>query len=123
MPKKPNSCPVVLVVDHAIARSRKMADKLEASGLRAILCDQPLKALGLIRRELPNAVVLEVVMPNRSGFEIAARMQADPALWKIPIIFTSDIQDSAASNHDYFPRPVDMAKLVATLKERIEGES
>ncbi|GAB4343366.1 MAG: hypothetical protein Kow0099_21710 [Candidatus Abyssubacteria bacterium] len=69
---------------------------------------------------MPDAVIVEIVMPVVSGFEIAARMQADPRLSRIPVFFTTDIQNSTSENHDYFPRPFDKDALVRSLKERIE---
>jgi len=112
----------ILVVDSDGARADEVRVILEKAGFACAICEQPLKTLGLIRREMPDAVVLEVVMSGRSGFEIAARMQADPLLWRMPIVFTSDIQDSAGGNHDYFPRPLDGRRLVRTLRARIARE-
>jgi DNA-binding response OmpR family regulator len=99
-----------------------MSDFLRQSGFRTFICRAPLKAMGLLRRERPDAVVLEVILPGLSGFEIAARMQGDPLLERTPIIFTSDIQNSAGGNHDYFPRPLNAQRLVETLRSRISRE-
>jgi len=110
-----------MIVDTDGTRAGKVGALLKQNGFQASVCDQPLKAMGLMRRERPGAVVLEVVMPGRSGFELAARMQADPLLSRTPIVFTSDIQNSAEGNHDYFPRPLDSRRLVETLKKLTAG--
>jgi PleD family two-component response regulator len=108
-----------MIVDTNRSRTGEVAGLLRRSGFHPVVCNAPLRAMGVIRRERPDAVVLEVIMPGRSGFEIAARMQADPRLSRIPLLFTSDIPNSGGGNHDYFPRPLNAQRLVETLKERI----
>jgi PleD family two-component response regulator len=112
----------ILLVDTDEGRAEELAEILRRKNFETILCYYPLKAMATIRRERPDAVILEVIMAGRSGFEIAARMQADPLLARTPIIFTSDIQNSAGGNHDYFPRPIDESRFVETLRNRISRE-
>jgi two-component system response regulator MprA len=112
----------ILLVDTDRVRAEELAKILRRNNFEILLCHYPLKAMAMIRRERPDAVILEVIMAGRSGFEIAAMMQAGPKLSRTPIIFTSDIQNSAGGNHDYFPRPFDKGRLVETLRKRISRE-
>ncbi|UCD57819.1 MAG: response regulator, partial [Candidatus Hydrogenedentota bacterium] len=98
---------------------REIVGYLRENGFRAVACCSPQEALGRIRRELPAAVLVEIVMPKVSGFDIAARMQADRRLSNIPILFISDIQKSDGNDDDYFPKPLDIHALVRALRERI----
>jgi len=109
----------VLVVDADRNRASEIAMHLRESGFHVLTWHSSRDALGCIRHERPDAVVLEVIMPGSSGFEIAARMQADPRLSGIPVFFTTDIQDSSGENHDYFPRPLDVEAFVRALKAKI----
>ena len=68
---------------------------------------------------MPDAVIVEVILPLMSGFDIGARMQADPKLSHIPIFFTTDIQNSDGESLDYFSRPLHMPSLVRALRARI----
>ena len=97
---------------------REVASHLRENGFRVVTFYSSRGALGRIRQELPDAVVLEVIMPGASGFEIAARMQADRRLCDIPIFFTTDIQDSGGENSDYFPRPLDVEAFVNAIREQ-----
>jgi len=117
--EKKKGKPTVVVVDANRAHLDELARHLRANGFHVVSCRSMRGALGQLRRTRPDAVILEVIMPGVSGFELAARMQADVDLSHIPIIFTSDIQNSEGENHDYFPRPLDMDGLVRSLKERI----
>ncbi len=112
----------MLVVDINRGHINELAKCLRKEGFRVVSCSLLRGVLGRIRRERPDAVVVEVILPFMSGFEIAARMQADPRLLDIPIFFTTDIQDSNGENQDYFSRPLDMPCLIAALRRRIAAK-
>ena len=122
MKMRKKQLPKVFVIDIEPARAREIARVIRASGFRVERCLSPRSALARIRREVPAAVVVEVVMAGMSGFEIAARMQADARLSRIPVLFTTDIQSADGENHDYFPRPLNTSAFVETLKSRVSAE-
>lgn len=113
--------PKVLIIDAVPGHVTEISRHLKKHGFRPLSCLSPASALKEMRRLLPDAVIVEIIMPVVSGFEIAARMQADSRLSRIPIFFTTDIQNSTGENHDYFPRPFDKDDLVRSLRERIAG--
>jgi PleD family two-component response regulator len=116
--KNAKNKPKVLIIDVNRSHISEIAGLLRKEGFRVTGCSAPRGVLGQIRRKRPDAVVVEVILPSMSGFEIAARMQADPRLSDIPILFTTDIQNSNGDNQDYFSRPLDMPSLVSALKRR-----
>lgn len=116
--KKRRSKPKILLIDVDLDRIKMIAARLRAEGFSVVGCSTTRGALGRIRREMPDAVIVEVILPTMSGFEIGARMQADPKLWHIPILFTTDIQNSNGQSQDYFSRPLHMPSLVSALRAR-----
>jgi DNA-binding response OmpR family regulator len=122
-PKKTRSTPKVVVVDADHGRAVKMAERLGEEGFEASACSAARGIIGRIRDEAPDALIVEVILPSMSGFEIAARLQADPKLSHIPIIFMTDIQNSNGENLDYFSRPLHMPSLVRALKARTSRKS
>jgi DNA-binding response OmpR family regulator len=117
-PKKTLSKRKVLVVDVDRGRVSKMAGRLRKEGFQVRVSSANRGIIGRIRDEKPDALIVEVILPQMSGFEIAARIQADPKLSHIPIFFTTDIQNSDGGNQDYFSRPLHMPSLVRALKTR-----
>jgi two-component system sensor histidine kinase/response regulator len=113
--------PKVFLIDSDINRVQEMAKVLKSEGFDAIAYNTPRGLLGHMRRELPDAVIMEVILPTKSGFEIAAQMQADQRLSKIPIFFTTDIQDSDDLHEDYFSRPLNLQRLIQAIRKRIEN--
>jgi PleD family two-component response regulator len=123
MAKKITSHPKVLVIDVDRDRLVEVSTKLRKKGFRVSECSTTRGILGRIRREMPDAVIVEVILPLMSGFEIAARLQADVKLSHIPILFTTDIQNSNGENQDYFSRPLHMPSLIRALKKHTAGVS
>jgi len=117
---KTTTTPKVFLIDFDPNRAQELTRVLENEGFHAVAYNTPRGVLGHLRRELPDAVIVEVILPTKSGFEIAAQMQADQSLSKIPIFFTTDIQDSDDIYEDYFSRPLNLQKLVQAIRKRIE---
>lgn len=112
--------PKIILIDAESDRAERLAEALGKEGFKVITCRTTHGVLGCLRQENPDAVIVEVILPSKSGFEIAARMQADRSLSQIPVFFTTDIQDSGGGNHDYFSRPFELSRLILTIRERIK---
>ena len=79
---------VLIVEDHEENRTLlKML--LEVNGYRVTLAGDGLEALAAARRERPDAIVSDVLMPRMDGFALCRAWMQDPALRRIPFIFYS----------------------------------
>ena len=83
------------------------------------------EALTIIRNHRPDLIVLDVMMPEMNGFDVAAILKNDPQTMDIPIIVLSIVQDKARGYRigvdRYLTKPIDTAKLfseVGTLLEQ-----
>lgn len=84
-------------------------------------------AIALISHEIPDAVVLDVMMPDLSGLEVLRYLRRDPRLEKIPVIVVSakslpsDIKDGLdAGANKYLTKPVAFQDLNAAVQEVIK---
>jgi len=77
----------VLVVDDESPIRMLCRVNLTAAGIEVLEADNGRDALELIRRELPDLVLLDVMMPDLDGWEVARRLAADPKTSEIPIVF------------------------------------
>ena len=84
-------------------------------------------ALELARREPPELVVTDVMMPNLDGFGLLAALQADPATTDIPVIMVSarageegTIEGLEAGADDYLIKPFAARELLARVHSNIE---
>jgi DNA-binding response OmpR family regulator len=101
--------------------SRKRFDVLGAGGGR--------EGLDLVRKTLPDAVLLDLMMPDMDGWEVYQQLKADEATKNIPVIVvTAKAQNidkvlglHIAKVEDYIAKPFSPKELVDSLEKVLEG--
>jgi DNA-binding response OmpR family regulator len=119
----------VLVIDDEAPIRLLCRVNLEAEGTAVLEAENGEAGLELARRELPDAILLDVMMPGLDGWTVAQRLLEDPATRRIPIIFLTaraDIRDRArgigVGGLDYITKPfnpVDLAALVTDVVDAV----
>jgi two-component system alkaline phosphatase synthesis response regulator PhoP/two-component system response regulator VicR len=85
----------ILVVDDQKHIVRLVQVTLERAGYEVACAYDGVEALEQVAKDLPDMVVLDVMMPRMDGFEVLQRLQADPKLQTIPVIMlTAKAQDA-----------------------------
>jgi CheY-like chemotaxis protein len=109
---------LVVVVDDEPETTEMIAEMVRLSGFQAIPSFGGTTAMNLIAREIPAAVVLDVMMPDRSGYDVLRFMRRDPRLKHIPVIMVSacsrpeDIQEGLMAGAEvYLTKPVAFSDL------------
>jgi DNA-binding response OmpR family regulator len=77
----------VLLVDDEPAMRALCRVNLELEGFDVLEAGEGREALSLAIRERPDLVLLDVMMPTMDGFDVARRLQSNPATATIPIVF------------------------------------
>ncbi|RLC66755.1 MAG: two-component system response regulator, partial [Chloroflexi bacterium] len=77
---------VVLVVDDEKPLAQAIAATLDLEGLETVLAYDGTQALELTRKLHPDLILLDVMMPGKSGFEVCSTIKQDPATASIPVI-------------------------------------
>ena len=80
------SMPRILVVDDTPALLDVIRRCLEAEGYRVRTCLESRYAVRMAREEPPDVIMLDVVMPEVSGWEVLAELRSDPAFRLTPVI-------------------------------------
>ena len=103
-----------MVDDDPNIRSLLQQEFIEA-GYTVRLAENGRQALALIREEAPGLVILDVMMPEMNGFDVAAVLKNDPATMDIPIIILSILEDKERGFRlgvdRYLTKPIDTASL------------
>jgi DNA-binding response OmpR family regulator len=101
---------------------------LEAEGIEVLEAADGASGLEVARRELPDAIFLDVMMPGLDGWSVAERLLAEDATRVIPIIFLTaraDIRDRArgidAGGIDYVTKPFNPVELAPLVREVIDA--
>ncbi len=115
--------PTVLLVDDDRASLDLMTAYLSASPVRVLRARDGVEALSLARATAPAAVVLDIRLPRMDGWEVLARIKADPAMSSIPVVVASIIDERqrglALGAAAYLLKPVRRDDLLDAL--RVQG--
>lgn len=110
----------ILVVDDYVLNRLQLKRHLEQQGHAVTLVENGRQALELLDREGFDLILLDILMPEMDGFEVLARLKADPARRDVPVIVISalDEMDSvirciAMGAEDFLPKPFDPLLLRA----------
>ena len=83
----------VLVVDDDADARELISQFIEDLGAKAIPCACPLSVLRIATEEKPDLITLDLMMPERSGWEVLSALKAEPSLSNIPVIIISIVAD------------------------------
>lgn len=81
----------IVIVEDDRFLSLVLKGRLEKEGYDVIPAYDGEEGLAAIRRELPALVVLDLVMPKMTGFELMEKLSADPQISRIPVVVASNL--------------------------------
>ncbi|GAB3379045.1 response regulator [Massilia agri] len=109
---QPNNLPLILAVDDEASNLQLLRQILQ-DHYRLLFAKDGARALELARQERPDLVLLDVMMPGMSGYEVCAALKANPDTAATPVIFVTALTDTAdelegfeAGAVDYITKPV-----------------
>jgi twitching motility two-component system response regulator PilH len=79
----------VLVVDDSQAEIKLMLSILQEGGLHSVGISDPTRIEEAIEEERPNVILLDVVMPQRNGFQVCRDLKSQESYSKIPVILVT----------------------------------
>ncbi len=113
----------ILAVDDIATNLRLLEAKLQAEYYEVMLASSGPEALRVALTQLPDVILLDVMMPGMDGFEVCRRLKADARTAHIPVVMVTALTDSAervrgleAGADDFLSKPVDTATLFARLR-------
>ena len=118
----------ILMVDDEVGLTRMVKLNLEASGLFEVkIQNNPLEAVDTAKAFHPDLILLDVVMPEIDGSEVALRIRAEEDIKHIPIVFMTaaiTIEELGASSgilggETFLAKPVDAKSLIQYVQMKL----
>ena len=120
--------PKVFIVDDAPADLAFARGILSADArYEVVTCDRAAEAEARIAESQPDAVLLDIVMPDRSGYDVLRKLRKNPSTRTIPVALVSSKSEPSdvlwgktQGADDYLPKPYRAAELLATVERLLE---
>lgn len=111
---------VVAIVEDQMAISELLRDVLEDAGYTPLIVSSPLTAVDEIRESGADIVLLDIMMPRKSGWEVLDDLRADRATRDVPVVLTSAVYDRIGRRPLPFGGPIRFASKPFDITELIE---
>jgi sigma-B regulation protein RsbU (phosphoserine phosphatase) len=119
--------PKILVVDDEPFNVDYLEQELEDLGYEILTAINGREALDKVQSEVPDLILLDIMMPIMDGFEVLSRLKTDPSTRDIPVIVisaNSDLQSVVKGikqgAEDYLPKPFEPVLLHARISSSLE---
>lgn len=116
----------ILLVDDQPTNLRMLLETLRSLGCKLLAATNGETALSIAQKTLPDMILLDIMMPGIDGFEVCRRLKADPATWKIPVIFLSSLEGTEDKVRglklgavDYVTKPFQPEEVIARVNTHL----
>lgn len=119
--------PVVLVVDDNLQNLELLQAYLEDTDCKTLPARDGAEALKIIAENPPDLILLDVMMPKMSGFEVCKRIKNDPKTTDIPVIMVTALNEFGdiergidSGTDDFISKPVNKLELLTRVRTMLK---
>jgi CheY-like chemotaxis protein len=118
----------ILIIDDEVGFTTVLKMNLEKTGKYDILIENdPNNALTCALRFRPNLLLIDIIMPNKEGPDVANDIKSNPILKDIPILFLTatvtseevEMQNGEIGGHSFVAKPSTLGELIEAIDRKI----
>lgn len=121
-----NKNPEILIIDDTPEHVHFVASIIRTKNYRVRVATSALQAFDVLKKGIPDLILLDVIMPEMDGFELCSLIRKDPRYHSVPIIFLTAVKDSEnivrgfeAGAQDYVSKPVNANELLVRIQTHL----
>jgi DNA-binding response OmpR family regulator len=118
----------IMIVEDDESASLFLAEVLKMEGHNPIVINQSSKAMAMADATLPDAFLLDLMMPEPDGFKLCRMLRANPKFVSTPIIIVTALDDTdsrivafGAGANDYLVKPFHIQELISKVSELLSS--
>lgn len=117
---------IVLIEDSKVLGTA-LAGALKVEGIEVHWAQNGVQGVSLAKATKPDLILLDLMLPKLSGFDVCKLLKTDNDTWRIPVIVMSTLSDPESQDRakeagaDFFiPKPYDLADTLAEIKKHLK---
>jgi two-component system, chemotaxis family, response regulator PixH len=118
----------VLLVEDSLTETELITLYLQQAGLSVVSASSGEEAQTRLHQQRPDLIILDVILPGQSGFELCRELKTDPETSQIPVVLCSTkntevdkMWGNMLGADGYLTKPVDQELLVETIQQLIKA--
>lgn len=117
----------VVLIEDSKTLAGALTGALELEGVQTVWAADGVQGVAAARREKPDLILLDLMLPKLSGFEVCKMLKTNDLTWRIPVVIMSTLTDPESRDRakeagaDYFiAKPYDLAATLAEIKKYLK---
>ncbi|HJD19559.1 MAG TPA: response regulator [Candidatus Avelusimicrobium excrementipullorum] len=117
----------VVLIEDSKTLAGALTGALELEGVQTVWAADGVQGVAAARKEKPDLILLDLMLPKLSGFEVCKMLKTNDLTWRIPVVIMSTLTDPESRDRakeagaDYFiAKPYDLAATLAEIKKYLK---